>query len=336
MKKKNCSFATAMPASLLNASYSVFSYGVKRLTGIAVSPPLPPAVSVELSSICNLACRECITGTGLLRRKNEFISYALAEKIAAELRGRTLSAWLYFQGESMMHPRFFDILELFRGMNPVISTNGHFLDGETCVRLASSPLRRIIISYDGVTPEVYNMYRRGGDHARVTEGIRRLSSIISEKGSALKIELQFLLHRGNEKEASAAAAFAASVGADFRIKSMQVLDNERAGEWMPTGSRRSRYLLSQGKWKAAGSPARGCFRMWTTAVITSDGDVLPCCYDKNAGHPMGNLHNQAFRAIWHGEKYGAFRDAVIRSRDETDICRFCPQGRQIFFKSLQP
>jgi len=323
-----------MPAPLLNASYSVFSYGVKRFTGIAVNPPLPPAISIELSSRCNLVCPECITGAGLLTRKNEFISYTLAEKIAAELRGRTLSAWLYFQGESMMHPRFFDILELFREMNPVISTNGHFLDGETCVKLASSPLRRIIISYDGVTPDVYNMYRRGGDHARVTEGIRRLSGKISETGSSIKIELQFLLHRGNETEAPAAAAFAASVGADFRIKSMQVLDNKRAGEWMPADSRKSRYLLSQGKWKAPCSPARGCFRMWTTAVITSDGDVVPCCYDKNAGHSMGNLHNLTFREIWHGEKYGAFRDAVIRSRDETDICRNCPQGRRIFFRSL--
>lgn len=325
-----------MPASLLNASYSVFSYGVKRFTGIAVNPPLPPAVSVELSSMCNLACPECITGTGLLRRKNEFISYTLAEKIAAELRGRTLSAWLYFQGEPMMHPRFFDILELFREMNPVISTNGHFLDGETCLKLVSSPLKRIIIPYDGVTPEVYNMYRKGGDHARVTEGIRVLSGKVSETGSSMKIELQFLLHRGNEKEASAAAAFAGSVGADFRIKSMQVLDNERAGEWMPTDSRRSRYLLSKGKWKAAGSPARGCFRMWTTAVITSDGDVVPCCYDKNAGHSMGNLNDLTFREIWYGEKYSAFRDAVMRSRGETDICRDCPQGRRIFFKSLKP
>ena len=146
---------------------------------------------------------------------------------------------------------------------------------------------------------------------------------ISETGSSMKIELQFLLHRGNEKEASAAAAFAASVGADFRIKSMQVLDNERAGEWMPTDSRRSRYLLSQGKWKAAGSPARGCFRMWTTAVITSDGDVVPCCYDKNAGHSMGNLHNQTFREIWHGEKYGSVQG-----------CRHQKPGRDRYMPKL--
>jgi radical SAM protein with 4Fe4S-binding SPASM domain len=231
----------------------------------------------------------------------------------------------------MMHPRFFEILELFRGMRPVISTNGHFLDEDRCRKLAASPLKRVIISYDGVTPEVYGIYRQGGDHTRVTEGIRRLSGIIRESGSSLKMELQFLLHRGNETEVQAAALFASSVGAAFRIKSLQVLDAERAGEWMPADRRRSRYRLSQGKWEAGGSPERGCLRMWTTAVITSDGDVVPCCYDKNADHPMGNINNLSFRDIWFGGKYTAFRDAVIRSRREIDICRNCPQGTRIYF-----
>jgi len=320
-----------MPASLLNASYSVFSYAVKRYTGISVSPPLPAAISVELSSRCNLACPECINGAGLLQRRNDFISYTLAEKIASELRSHTLSAWLYFQGEPMMHPRLFEIIELFRGMKPVISTNGLYLDTERCLKLASSPLKRIIISYDGATPDVYNIYRRGGDHASVTEGIRRLSGIIRESGSSLKMELQFLLHRGNEQEVAATARFASSVGASFRIKSIQVLDSERAGEWMPTDRRRSRYRLSQGKWKAGGTPERGCLRMWTTAVITADGDVVPCCYDKNAGHSMGNLNNLTFSNIWFGERYTAFRNIVIRSRKEIAMCRNCPEGTRIYY-----
>jgi radical SAM protein with 4Fe4S-binding SPASM domain len=321
-----------MPVRYLNASYSVFSYALKRVTGISFNPPLPPAISVELSSRCNLACPECVTGAGLLKRRNEFISFSLAGKIAAELRGHTLSAWLCFQGEPMMHPRFFDIVDLFREMNPVISTNGHYLSEEACLRLAASPLRKIIISYDGVSPEAYNIYRRGGNHGLVTEGISRLTTIIREKGSRLVTELQFLIHRGNEHEASAAAELASTLGAGFTIKSMHVLDNERAGEWMPVGAGRSRYIMSGGEWKLAATPSRGCLRMWTTAVITTDGDVVPCCYDKNAGHVMGNLNNQTFRDIWHGKQFSSFRDAVMKSRSLIDICRNCPQGSPVFFR----
>jgi radical SAM protein with 4Fe4S-binding SPASM domain len=322
-----------MLSPLMNASYSVFSYAARRYAGININPPLPPAISIELSSVCNLSCPECVTGAGLLARKNRFMDYDMAVSIASQLRGITLSAWLYFQGEPMMHPRFFEITALFRKMNPVISTNGHFLDLESCHRLASSGIKRIIIPYDGITPAVYNLYRRGGDHVRVTEGIRTLASVIRTQHSSMKIELQFLLHRDNEHEKAAVAAFAGSVGARFRVKSMQVLDSERAGQWMAAEKGRSRYLQSGEEWKVTGLPARGCMRMWTTPVITTDGDVLPCCFDKNGTHAMGNLNSSTIREIWDGKNYRVFRGNVIRNRGLTDICRDCIQGRRVIFRS---
>ena len=322
-----------MPSRLLNASYSVFSYAARRYAGINLRAPLPPALSIELSSACNLSCPECVTGTGLIVRKNRFMDYDLAEKISSQTRGITLSAWLYFQGEPMMHPRFFDIAELFREMNPVISTNGHFLDAESCTRLASSGIKKIIISYDGITPEVYSLYRKRGDHERVTGGIRTLAAVIREQRSSLKMELQFLMHRGNKHEEAAVAAFAGSVGAEFRVKSMQVLEPGRAGEWISEDTRKTRYKKTGGEWKHAGTPSRGCLRMWTTPVITTDGNVLPCCFDKNGAHAMGNLFNSTFSEIWNGRKYRSFRDTIIKSRDLTDICRDCVQGRRVIFRS---
>jgi len=350
MTGKNCSFASAMALSYLNASYSLLSYTTRRYAAINAIPPLPAAISVELSSMCNLSCPECVTGSGLIRRSNGFISFDLASEAAGQLRGRVLSAWLSFQGEPMMHPDFFRILELFRGMNPVISTNGHFLDRDNCLRLASSPLRKIIISYDGATPETYGIYRRGGDHAAVREGIMRLAATISERRSNLKIVLQFLVHRGNEHEIPVAAVVARSAGAGFRVKSMQVLDPARAGVWMPSDHRLARYACGEegsrrptGHGQAqracseedlpADGPARskGCLRMWTSAVITCDGDVVPCCYDKNGLHTMGNLAAMSFREIWRGEKYESFREKVMHDRRLVDICSSCPEGRRLFF-----
>jgi len=322
-----------MGAPYLNAIYSVLSYVMKRYAGISIQAPLPPAISVELSSKCNLSCPECVTGAGLLHRNNDFIDYGLAEKIALELTGKSVSAWLYFQGEPMLHPRFFDIVRLFRRMHPVISTNGHFLDEENCIMIADSALKKIIIPYDGATPAVYNIYRSGGDHARMSDGIRRLAQVIKTRRSKLNIELQFLLHRHNEHELHEAAQFARSVNAVFRIKSFQVLDEVKAGDWMPSDPKRSRYMKSGGIWKPMRSPSRGCLRMWTTAIVTVDGDVVPCCYDKFGGHAMGNINDQSFSEIWNGEKYKSFRESVIRSRSSVDICSQCPQGTRIFFRS---
>src|SRR5512133_3422021 len=131
-----------MTAPYLNAIYSILTYGLARTTGINAGPPMPPAISVELSSCCNLYCPECVTGTGTLARRKGFMDPVLAAKLATEISGSALSAWLYWQGEPMMHPQFFDIVSLFRGMNPVISTNGHFLDIDRCHRLATSGLKK--------------------------------------------------------------------------------------------------------------------------------------------------------------------------------------------------
>lgn len=316
----------------LNASYSLFTYALKRYTAIPLTPPLPPAVSVEVSSVCNLTCPECVTGRGLTKRRNTLISLELATEIASQLRDTTLSVWLSFQGEPMMHPQFFSIAALFAGLHPVIATNAHFLDMENCIRLADSPLEEIIISYDGVTAGSYGYYRRGGNHELVREGITRAASVFRERRSGPKITIQFLVHRGNEHEVAAAASFAVSIGASFRIKSIQVLDISRAGEWLPDERRWSRYVSDKhGGWKITGLPSRGCLRMWRSAVITTDGDVIPCCYDKERLHIMGNLNELPFTKIWRGERYSSFRDRVMTSRSLVDICSECPQGLSLFF-----
>lgn len=318
-------------SQFLNASYSLFSYAVRRYTAIPLEPPLPPSINAELSSVCNLACPECMTGIALTERRSDFIDFDLTDKIAAELSGTTLSAWLYFQGEPMLHPRLFEIISRFRRMNPVISTNGHFLDHHTCTSLAESGLKKIIISYDGVTPDAYSAYRAGGDHARVTEGIRLLAETIESTRSSLKMELQFLVGSHNEAEADHVALFAKSVRASFRIKSMQVLDNKRIEEWIPAEKRKSRYISKNGKHNSIHTLKRGCFRMWRGAVVTTDGDVVPCCYDKNGKHVMGNLYQNSFREIWNGPEYRQFRANVMKSRSLEEICKNCPQGSKLFF-----
>ncbi|MCU0376957.1 MAG: SPASM domain-containing protein [Bacteroidales bacterium] len=315
----------------LNASYSLFSYAGRRYTGIPLNPPLPPAINVELTSVCNLACPECLTGIALTNRKSGFIDFDLSGKIATELSGTTLSAWLYFQGEPMLHPRFFEIVSLFHRMNPVISTNGHFLDQNNCTMLAESGLKKIIISYDGATQETYSAYRAGGDHTRVTEGIQLLAETIESTRSSLKMELQFLVGSHNETEAGQVALFAKSVGASFRIKSMQVLDNKRIEEWIPAEKRNSRYMTKHGKHSSMHKVKRGCFRMWRGAVITTDGDVVPCCFDKNGKNIMGNLYHNSFSEIWNGPEYRKFRANVMKSRSHEEICKNCPQGSRLFF-----
>jgi radical SAM protein with 4Fe4S-binding SPASM domain len=71
--------------------------------------------------------------------------------------------------------------------------------------------------------------------------------------------------------------------------------------------------------------------MWNSCVITWDGKVVPCCFDKDAAHSLGEAgKNQHFENIWFGPGYYAFRSSILQSRKQIDICRNCTEGMEVW------
>jgi radical SAM protein with 4Fe4S-binding SPASM domain len=70
--------------------------------------------------------------------------------------------------------------------------------------------------------------------------------------------------------------------------------------------------------------------MWSSGVITWDGLVVPCCFDKDATHQMGNLAENSFHDVWKGPAYNGFRQAILKSRSEIDICKNCTEGTKVW------
>jgi radical SAM protein with 4Fe4S-binding SPASM domain len=66
--------------------------------------------------------------------------------------------------------------------------------------------------------------------------------------------------------------------------------------------------------------------MWTGAVFTSTGDVVPCCFDKDAQFSMGNINLTSFSNILTNKKYNEFRVKIFNSRKTVDMCCNCTEG----------
>lgn len=64
---------------------------------------------------------------------------------------------------------------------------------------------------------------------------------------------------------------------------------------------------------------RGCAIPWVQTFISHTGDVHPCCI---ANIALGNIYEQPFEAIWHGQAYREFRRR-LKSTDPPDICWRC-------------
>ena len=65
--------------------------------------------------------------------------------------------------------------------------------------------------------------------------------------------------------------------------------------------------------------------MWQGAVVTWDGKVVPCCFDKDAAHVMGELKSDSMKTIWKSTPYFDFRKQLLADRTQIEICKNCTE-----------
>jgi radical SAM protein with 4Fe4S-binding SPASM domain len=160
----------------------------------------------------------------------------------------------------------------------------------------------------------------------VISGIRNVADAREKWKSSLKLEIQFLINRNNENQTAQVRLFAKETGAILRLKSMQVINSGDADKWLPSEQKYVRYRKEGGGYVVKGNLPDRCARLWFNPVITWDGKVVPCCFDKDAEYVMGDLTKESFRAVWTGGKYDRFRRLVLTCRKNIDICRNCTSG----------
>jgi len=69
-----------------------------------------------------------------------------------------------------------------------------------------------------------------------------------------------------------------------------------------------------------------------------DGAVTPCCYlrpDMGDRFIMGNVFETSFEDVWRGERYRAFRSAMLEGREGMPVCNRCRGGTHDLFTSLE-
>jgi radical SAM protein with 4Fe4S-binding SPASM domain len=311
------------PANALLSGYSFLKSSVSGKTEIL---GMPVSVSMELTNVCNLRCPECSSGSGKMERERGYMDIDLFKKVIKELSPYLYNTNMYFQGEPMLHPLFFSFLANTVNTNTTVSTNGHFLSEENSEKIVRSGLNKLIISLDGIDQGTYSTYRINGNVSTVIDGIKNVTGARKRFNSSMKIEIQCLVNKVNEAQIPQIRELAHMVKTKLSLKSMQINDNKDIGSWLPFNGKFRRYKIKNGEYVIKSSLPDRCPRLWFNPVITWDGKVIPCCFDKNAEYIMGDLKLDSFRDIWDGPKYMIFRKSILSGRSMIEICRNCSSG----------
>ncbi len=320
---------------LFNAFKVYGSYFGSRWLKKPMHHGFPISISVEPTTSCNLRCPECPSGLRQFSRPTGMLDQNFFKDSIDQLKNTLINLTFYFQGEPYLNPDFLEMVK-YASQNRIFtstSTNAHYLTDEMARKTIESKLDKIIISIDGSTQDSYEQYRIGGEIAKVIAGTKNILKWREQlKSKTPYVVFQFLVVKPNQHQIEDIKKLADELGVDeVKFKTAQVYDFENGNSLIPTIEKYSRYIKkSNGKWYIKNKLLNQCWRMWSGCVITWDGLVVPCCFDKDAKHQLGDLKNTSFKKIWTSEEYKKFRGSVLKSRKEIDICTNCTEGTKVW------
>ena len=316
------SFSITRLWNVLKVCCSYYAASVNKQGNIA---GLPISLSIEPTNICNLHCPECPTGNGQSTVAKGKITTAMVKKLVPQIQTYTWFTNVYFQGEPLVNAETTKIVALLSQAKILssLSTNAHFLTTEIAQQLVAAKLTKLIVSLDGYDQATYEKYRQGGNFNKVIEGLKNIQEAKAKAHSHFPlVEIQCLLFSHTEGHESEIKRIATQYKADLvTFKTAQFYDTKNI-DMLPS-QKNSRYNYQDNNLTVKSKLRNHCWKMWSSSIVAWNGDVLPCCFDKNHTFTFGTIENTLFRDIWESKQYLNFRKTILTNRKQIIMCRNC-------------
>lgn len=299
---------------------------------------LPVTLMIEPTNVCNLKCPTCPTGSGKMNRAKRMMSIDEFNGIINQVKGFVHNIVLWNYGEPFLNKDLLNMINyaVRNNIHVVTSTNGEFFKSKKfCLKIVKSGLQHLIICLDGADQETISKFRKGSHFERIIQGMRLMIEAKKNLNSELpKIELQFIVMKHNEHQKDLMKHMAAQFGVDVFCEKTVGIDcrdpefENMAKELLPHDLSNSRYVLNEdGTYALKGLITNKCSWVNNTAVINSDGTIVPCCYDLYSEYIMGSIFEKSLGEIWENRKYTDFRKRIKENRKDIPICTICSEHR---------
>lgn len=281
-----------------------------------VEHAFPPQLVIENTSACNQACIHCSHSE--LTRPKKHMARPLWDKIVREVAqvAPNTEIWPTFYGEALvMGDELWDRIDDAAAVgcnNLVLNSNATLIARKNhMARILASPLKRFILSLDGLSPETYEKIRVHGKwdvvYPAVEELLRRKAQLNQIYPAII---CQFSLMEENEHEAAAFRDYWQQRGAEVKIRPKL--------EWAANGSIRSNFIDHESEFRIA------CPWGNNTMAIHQDGSVVACAIDYDAKVRVGNINEISVQEAW--QRLGEVVRKPHRQHrwnDLPDLCKGC-------------
>ena len=232
------------------------------------------------------------------------MTMATFQSILKQIKVHAAKLTFYLEGEPMLNPYLFDMIELATRDNRVFtsfSTNFTQMKKPLLGPMFASRLDWISVSIDGFHQATYEKYRVGGDVRKVLDGIAMTMQYKRRYGFRYPYMMVNMIKFSHVSldEQRLLRDFCNEQGVDeFHLRPDQY---GIMGPYDPTILRR---------------PASRCHWPWFSMTITPDGAVYPCPIAFEQRISYGNLLTENLEEIWNNSLYVATRQYLSRPDDD--------------------
>lgn len=303
------------------------------------------SVLVELTYRCNLDCFFCYNDLGL---RGEPLSREQYFRFFDDLREMEVMNLSLSGGEPLAHPDFLALGARARELGFVVrvKSNGHALRGELARRVRDEVDPFLIeVSLHGASAATHDRQTRvPGSFDRLLVNLEELRSL------GLRVKLNSTLTAWNEGEIEGMFALAGALGLPLQVDPEVTPKDDGSREPLQVAATREgvqrlfRLQFEKGRASEGQSSevARGgddgtvpvpvhkhCGAGSSGIAVDPYGNVYPCVQWRR---PVGNLHRQPIREIWHGSAdLAEVREATVEVKERlqalgpgSHLLNFCP------------
>jgi MoaA/NifB/PqqE/SkfB family radical SAM enzyme/ubiquinone/menaquinone biosynthesis C-methylase UbiE len=289
----------------------------------------PKTFFIETTLGCDLMCPECAIGGGFIKRSKGMMNFEQFKIIADKIRPYANYVFLFIWGEPLLNPDIFKIISYTAQFAPCnISTNCKSLTKEKAEELIISGVRDIIVSIDGVSQEVYEQYRVGGDVDKAFHALAMLSKINRQHGNKVNIFPQFVVFNHNQHEMAHFTEKCAEMGLSPTFKAPYIRKGESRYQYSENPTYQRPHFQDISQLRTAMTSCPDPREVFTVLV---DGSVVVCCNDHNGTTSFGNIFSQTVMEIWNSPAYLKCRTDIVSGNASS----FCTENCMVWFLETQ-
>lgn len=307
----------------------------------------PRTLTIAITGACNLACRHCWVGAGVLSAPGH-VSARKLRRVIEEFAALDGEGVRFTGGEPLCHPEWLELMRFTRGIGfrtLSLQTNGMLLKDEHMPALGELdfPGLSIQVSLDGASARTHDLVRGEGAFSGALHGIKMLV----QQGLAPRVSVFFTEMRHNLGEIPELLDFADSIGISSVVTGSLVQCGRASETTLVAPPEVAQYLdllerydsdshfrelyekigtVAALEWRANDAAHQGCCTFIENPYLTPAGRIYPCLLCHADEFSVTGVYEKGLAAaIVEGVPLWSALLRISRRRsDEIPECRDCP------------